>query len=177
MSMSQTSLLERSVEISPTTFRSVWRSHDPSGQLPLSGYATLMGTLGGVLGVAVLATKPRNLDLSVGDIALLGLGTFQLAHLIARDRVVAPLRAPFTVHEKSAGAGEVEERPRGRGLQLAIGELVTCPYCLAPWVASGLSIAAALAPRRTRWLAAIVAMVTVSNICQQGYAALRKASK
>ncbi|HEY2733186.1 MAG TPA: DUF1360 domain-containing protein, partial [Polyangiales bacterium] len=70
------------------------------------------------------------------QLLLLGVSTFQLARLIAKDRVLAPLRAPFTKFQDSSSAGEVHEEARGVGLQRAIGELVTCPYCLAPWVAS-----------------------------------------
>ena len=51
--------------------------------------------------------------------------------MVAKDRVTAPLRAPFTRFEKSAGSGEVEEAARGSGLKGGIGELVSCPYCMS----------------------------------------------
>jgi len=70
----------------------------------------------------------------------------------------------------------VEEEARGTGLQKAIGELITCPYCLAPWVATAMSVAWIAAPRKTRWLAGVITIAAISDVCQQLYAALRKLS-
>ncbi len=115
--------------------------------------------------------------LEPSNVVLLGVSTFQLTRLIAKDRVVAPFRAPFTKYQESSGAGQVNEEARGTGLQKAFGELVTCPYCLAPWVASTLSLAFIAAPRKTRWFASVVAIAAISDVCQQVYAGLRKLSK
>jgi hypothetical protein len=48
-------------------------------------------------------------------------------------------RASRAVHrsEGKRAPGEVEERAKGRGLRRAIGELLTCPFCLGTWIASG----------------------------------------
>jgi hypothetical protein len=107
---------------------------------------------------------------------LLGVSTFQLSRIVAKDRVLAPLRAPFTTYEASSGAGEIEDTARGQGLQKAIGELLTCPYCLAPWIAGMLSVGALVAPRKARWLASLFAIVAVADVCQQGYVALRRST-
>ena len=88
-------------------------------------------------GLAVRENKlPRRFGLL--DIALLGIATHKLSRLIAKDRITGILRAPFVNYIRSAGAGEVEEEPRGRGIQRGIGTLISCPYCTGPWCATAL---------------------------------------
>ena len=74
------------------------------------------------------------------DLALLGIATHKLSRIVAKDRITGILRAPFVCYIRSAGAGEVEEEPRGRGFQRGIGHLVSCPYCMAPWWATALAL-------------------------------------
>ncbi len=159
------------------TPNSWFQGYDPAHQLPLAGYGALVAVWSTLVGTVLLASKPRSLHLGTGDTVLIGVATFQLARITARDRVLAPIRAPFTAFEETAGAGEVEEKPRGMGLRKAVGELLTCPYCLAPWIASGLAFAMARAPRKTRWLASVFAAVALADVCQQGYAGLKQLSK
>ena len=47
--------------------------------------------------------------------------------MIAKDRIPAFARAPFTEFQQPGGAAEVEERARGEGLRRTIGELLVCP--------------------------------------------------
>src|SRR4029077_17971692 len=109
----------------------------------LAEYATLLGfflTTATVLtGVAVQQSRlPRKFGLL--DLALLGIATHKLSRIVAKDRITGILRAPFVCYIRSAGAGEVEEEPRGRGFQRGIGHLVSCPYCMAPWCATALAM-------------------------------------
>src|SRR5262245_28073677 len=111
---------------------------------PLPQYAALATVFNGLyLGAVGAAAARHELPerMKVGDLVLLGAATHKLSRLIARDKVTAFLRAPFTEFEEEAGHGEVDERPRGRGLRRAVGELVSCPYCLGMWVAGGLTVA------------------------------------
>jgi hypothetical protein len=55
---------------------------------------------------------------------------------ITKDSVTSPFRAPFAEVRGPEGLGEVKQRVRGRGLRRAIGELVTCPFCVGQWVAT-----------------------------------------
>ncbi len=57
----------------------------------------------------------------------------------------------------------VEESPRGHGLRLAAGELAVGPYCLGQWVASGMLATYALDPRTARFVAGVLAILTLSN--------------
>ena len=110
-----------------------------------------------------------------GDVLILGLATQKLSRVLTRDRVTQPFRRPFAEFERSAGSGEVEEKPRGIGLRKAIGELVTCPYCIGTWVASGFVYSFTFNPRLTRMVAGIFAIGSVADFAQQGYAILKEA--
>lgn len=107
--------------------------------------------------------------ISLGDLLLAGVGTHKLSRLIAKDRVTAPLRAPFTEFQEEGGPGEVEESPRGRGIRRAIGELLTCPFCLAQWVATAVLGGLTVVPRTTRFVCSIFAAVTISDFLQVVY--------
>jgi hypothetical protein len=86
-----------------------------------------------------------------------------LSRTIARDRVTSPLRAPFTEYVEPAGQSEIKEKVRGRGMQRAVGDLLTCPWCLSPWVAAGLAFGLVFQPRATRIVAGVFAAATVSD--------------
>src|SRR4051812_958340 len=104
-------------------------------------YLALIGAFcGGYGGLLWAGSKKKKLPrkISARDIALLGLATHRLTRIMTRDRVAMPLREPFTELEGTAGAGEVREKAKGDGLQRAIGTLVTCQYCMGPWIASAL---------------------------------------
>lgn len=145
--------------------------YDPKrGGVPLAGYAALVGAYLAGLG-AVLAVGRRRLPrrVAVGDVLLVGIATHKLARIATRDWVTAPLRAPFTELQGSAGSGEVDEKARGTGLQRAIGDLATCPFCSAPWIATALAAGLSFAPRQTRFVASVFTSVTISDFLHQAY--------
>jgi hypothetical protein len=103
---------------------------------------------------------------SLGDLALLSLATHKLSRLLARDRVTRPLRAPFTEVEDGSSSREMKERPRGRGLKHAVGELLSCPFCLDQWLAGAFIGGLVFAPRPTRATASMFAVVAGSDYLQ-----------
>src|SRR5213075_2852471 len=115
---------------------------------------------------------PRRFSLL--DLALLGIATHKLSRIVAKDRITGILRAPFVSYVRSAGAGEVEEEPRGRGIQRGIGHLVSCPYCMAPWCATALGFGLLFAPRVTRFFAGILVSVATSDFLHRAYAKMEK---
>jgi hypothetical protein len=147
--------------------------HSPGQERPLGAYTVLLGTFGGLaVGFgAWLHRSGRRLPDKVapGDLLLSTVATQKVARLLARDRVTSALRAPFTQFQDDAGVGEVEERARGTGLQRAVGELVVCPYCLGMWTASGFVSGLIVAPRATRWIAAVFTVLTGSDFLQIAY--------
>src|SRR5438128_372773 len=90
---------------------------------PLFGYAVIVATFGAVFTSALAAAaRGRELPRSVDgrDVLAVGLATHKLSRLLAKDKVTSPLRAPFTTFQEESGKGEVEEKPRGRGVRRAI---------------------------------------------------------
>lgn len=141
----------------------------PHEHRPLGSYAAITGVFGGVFGglLAVGVARGRLPErLGAGDLLLAGLATHKLSRLIGKDKVTSFLRAPFARYDGPAGPGEVSESPRGRGMRLAIGELVTCPYCLGQWVAAGMVGGLAVAPRPTRLVAGTYAVLGISDFLQ-----------
>lgn len=96
---------------------------------PLGGYAVLMGLYGAAFAGFLLARRRSGRPLperpALADIVLLGVATHKVSRLITKDWVTSPLRAPFTEYKGEAGAGELEEKARGEGMQKAVGQLFT----------------------------------------------------
>jgi hypothetical protein len=138
----------------------------------LAEYAFLLAffatSAAALTGIAIEKDKlPRKPSLF--DLALLGVATHKLSRIIGKDRITGILRAPFVSYIRSAGHGEVEEEPRGRGIQRGIGQLLSCPYCLAPWCATGLAFGFLFAPRVTRFFAGILGAVALSDFLHKIY--------
>jgi hypothetical protein len=143
----------------------------------LAEYAALLAFY--IATVAVLtgaAVEQKRLPKRFGllDLALLGIATHKLSRILAKDRITGILRAPFVSYIRSAGAGELEEEPRGHGIQRGIGQLISCPYCMAPWCATALAFGLVFAPRATRFFAGILASVAMSDFLQRAYLAAKK---
>src|SRR3954452_25049827 len=136
----------------------------------LAPYLLLTGTYAVTLGAFLWHFRDRlPEDISPRDLALLGVASHKTSRAIAKDKVTAPLRAPFTEHEGEAGPGELEESPRGTGVQHTVGELMICPFCLDQWVATGYAAGLVLAPRANRFVASVMATVAISDFLQIGY--------
>jgi hypothetical protein len=142
---------------------------------PLAGYAALSAAFGTAFAGSLLGARARGREiperLGASDIVLAGIATHKVSRLLAKDRVTSFIRAPFTEYQEAAGHGEVEERPRGRGLRLAIGELLVCPYCLGQWVAAAFMAGYVAAPRTTRLLASMWTAEAIADAAQLAYSA------
>jgi hypothetical protein len=146
---------------------------------PLAAYGALSTTFGAGLITSLFVLErsgrlPERLD--TRDLILVGIATHKLSRLIAKDKVTGFIRAPFTRFEKPNGHGEVQEAPRGSGLQRAIGELLSCPYCIAQWIAAGFTVGLATAPRTTRLVAGIYTAETISDFLQSAHRAAEERS-
>lgn len=154
-------------------------ARDAEEELPLGAYAGLMLTFAGGFGALLVRAARRGAlprRLRARDVLLLGIATHRLTRVIASDRVAAPIRAPFARYERSAGAGELHERPRGHGLRRALGGLLTCQFCVGPWAAAALTAGLIARPRETRIIAGMLTIATVSDFLHQAYALARRAS-
>lgn len=145
---------------------------------PLGGYVATLGTYAAVVGGLAVAARASGRTLperpSTQDVVLASIATHKLSRLLTKESVTSPLRAPFTRYQEQSGPAELHEEVRGSGVAHAVGELVTCPFCVAVWVASGLSAGLVFAPRLTRLVAATFTAVAVSDVLQLGYAAAQR---
>ncbi|MBB2948057.1 hypothetical protein FB565_007828 [Actinoplanes lutulentus] len=151
------------------------RAYSPHEHRPLDGYVVTMGAFGVLSASLVAAAKLTGAPVperpALADVALISIATHKLSRLIAKDSVTSPLRAPFTRYAEPAGAAELNEevRDEGSSVRHGIGELVTCPFCLAVWVATGLTGGLVLAPRFTRLVATVLTATAVSDFLQMAY--------
>jgi hypothetical protein len=145
---------------------------------PLAGYSVLSGIFGvsfvGALVAAHRAGRSLPQDLSIKDIVLTGIATHKLSRLIAKDKVTSFARAPFTRFQEATGYGEIAEQARGKGLRLATGELLVCPYCLAQWIAGAFTVGHVAAPRLTRLLTSMWTAHALADAAQLAYSAAEK---
>ncbi|MGQ7297095.1 DUF1360 domain-containing protein [Quadrisphaera sp. KR29] len=150
---------------------------DDRDERPLTGYALLMGgyAVSTITAATVLARRRRGAALpGPADLALMSVAVFRTTRTLSKDAVLSPLRAPFTVFSGPAGPGEVLEQPREGAVRHAVGELVTCPFCLGQWVATAALLSHAAAPRATRWVTTGMTVVAAADALQYAYAALEK---
>jgi hypothetical protein len=120
---------------------------------PLEGYAALLisyGVLTGALGFGLRRKGLRMKGLGPMDLLLYGLATEHLSRVITKDSITSVLRAPFTRFKEAAGEGEVNEDVVADGIGHALGELLTCPFCVAQWVATGLVFCTGCSARSNR---------------------------
>jgi hypothetical protein len=141
--------------------------------VPLAGYATLATVFAG--GAALFAVAARRHGVRLPDrvppwdVALLGTATFKASRLLSKDRITSFVRAPFTRRAEEGAGGEVNDAPRGQGVRRAVGELVSCPFCTAAWVAGTLVACYASAPRAARLVCAGLSAVTVADWLQYAW--------
>jgi hypothetical protein len=151
------------------------QAYTQGADLPLGGYLVTLsvyGALVAALSGAIRATGrelPENV--SPWDLAVLTLATHKLSRLITKESVTSPIRAPFTRFQGAAGEAELHEEVRGEGVvRHSVGELLTCPFCLGQWIATGFVGGLVLAPRVTRLVAATFATLAGSDLLQLVYA-------
>ena len=145
---------------------------------PLGADLGAMSVYAGLVAAAATAIRVSGKELPtripLGDAALLTIGTFRLARRIAKDPVTAPVRAPFVSYQGTSGEAEVAEEVREHGgVKHAVGELLTCPFCMAQWVGTGFVLGYVTAPRATRLAALTMTMVAGSDVLQFVYDAIQ----
>ena len=156
----------------------VQRTYDSEGQIDLVARSGAMAAYG-VAVSALVATVRMNgrppAGFAPADLMLGGIATHKFARLITKSSVASPLRAPFTQFVECSGPSEHSEVPRdGSHAQHAIGELLTCPFCLGVWVGTGYVAALAVAPRGARAWAAVFTVTAIADTMQHLYDALKR---
>ena len=140
---------------------------------PLGGYLAgiaVYSSLTTGLGLLARAQRRPLPSPTPFEVLLLAAATHKLTRLITKESITSAIRAPFTEYKGVAGPAELHEEVRGEGVRHAVGELVTCPFCLAQWTATGFTYGLIFAPRATRLVALALATVAGSDWLQLGYA-------
>lgn len=173
--MNQTGTPQNPDQTDATTRGSFAAHYAPDEERPLAAYALLTGTYATLVAGSMIVLRLRRREPAarpaVQDLILIGVASHKLSRLVAKDKVTSFVRAPFTQYQEPGGQGEVEERAYGHGLRLAIGELLVCPYCLAQWAATGLTLGLVGAPRFTRWFSSALVAHTIADFLQVAYRA------
>jgi hypothetical protein len=134
---------------------------------PLPQYATLATVFTGVLGGFLLLARRRLPErVGWGDVARIGLASYKVGRLVAKDEVTKFVRAPVTRNEEAS-------EPEPQGWPRALGELVTCPYCVGLWTAAGFSYGLVLFPRETRFVTALFGAQAIADFLNAGYVKTR----
>lgn len=151
---------------------------DAPDERPLAGYTAVSGAYVATIAALALAMQrsgrrfPDRID--PADLALMAVATHKISRIIAKDSVTSAVRAPFTQFEEATGASEVNERVREGRFRHAVGELLTCPFCLDVWVATAFGTGMVVSPRATRWVASVFTTVAASDALHFAYDALKQ---
>jgi hypothetical protein len=160
------------------TLRKEERAYANGNDRPLGSYLRILtvygGAVVGLVGLGKLIGVKAPERIAPLDLALMGLATHRMSRTLTKDPVTSPLRAPFTRYAGVSGPAELREDVRGHGVKHAVGELVTCPFCVAQWVATAYAAGMVFAPRITRLAGATMSAVAISDWLQLAYARLMK---
>jgi hypothetical protein len=128
-------------------------------------YAALSAGWGALMGALLIAARDKGDEpLHAIEVLPIGLATFAVAKLVAKEKVDAWVREPF-VEEHPDGA----VRPKGTGLRYAVGELLTCTRCVGVWSAMGLVALRVTHPREARVVNAVFGASAVNDSAQAAF--------
>src|SRR3954465_12211102 len=140
---------------------------DPVEQTPTEpvDYAAISATYGALLGTVVLAARDRGeARIEPSELLTLGVATFALSKLIAKEKAETWMREPFV--------DESTRRPKGLRLRYAVGELLTCTRCVGAWTSLGLVALRVARPREARVVTSVLATSALNDFLQAAFTAL-----
>jgi Protein of unknown function (DUF1360) len=151
---------------------------EPTEPRPIGGYARTLGVYAVAAASATAAVarwgRPLPERIAPYDVALLAVATHKTSRTLTKDAVTSPLRAGFTEFVEPGGPGELNEEVTAHGPKHAVGELLTCPFCMSQWIATGFTTGLLLAPRATRVVMTVMSVRALSDALQLAYAAAQK---
>lgn len=151
----------------PTTFPLAAEAEQGAAEAPTRpvDYAALNAVYGALMTALVLTTRERAREepISGRELVPIAAATFALSKVIAREKIGAWMRDPFV--EDPAG----DRRPRGRRLQRAVGELVTCTRCVGAWSALGIVGLRLASPDSGRIVTNVLAVSAANDWLQSGF--------
>ena len=157
------------------------REYTSGEERPLAGDLGAMGVYLGLVTAGIATVRARGTELPdripLGDAGTPDGRDLPAARRIAKDPVTAPCGRRSRPSRAPSGHAEVAEEVREHGgAKHAVGELLTCPFCLAQWVGTGFVFGYATAPKATRLAALTMTMVAGSDVLQFAYDAIQNGS-
>lgn len=151
----------------------LFERYNENDEIPVGAYATLVGVFSAIFVLFLLVTRATGRSLperiKLADLTLLGVASHKLSYIVSNASVMSFLRAPVTELQEAKSPTNLDEEPRGSGLQRALGSLLTCHFCLGMWVAAFFSYGLVLFPRATRFAASIFSILAISDFLHQSY--------
>jgi hypothetical protein len=128
-------------------------------------YARINAVYGVLMTALVVTTRERAHEdpISGRELLPIAAATFALSKVIAREKIGSWVREPF-VDDPSG-----ERRPRGRRLQRAVGELLTCTRCVGAWSALGIVGLRLASPDSGRTVTNVLAVSAANDWLQSGF--------
>ena len=120
--------------------------------------------VGSFLAATALASGRRPALPTPTELVMLGLASHRIGRMLAFERVGEPFRAPFTTTVPDDSGTDETVVARGRGVRWVVGELVSCPTCVATWASLILAIGQRFLPAPTRVLVGILAAAGVAEV-------------
>jgi hypothetical protein len=130
-------------------------------------YAKLNAVYGTLFAAVLVAARRRaapDAEIPARELIPMGAATFALAKVVAREKIGTWVREPFVEHE-----GATPQRPRGRRLRRAVGELVTCTRCVGAWSALGVVGLRVVDPRSGRIVTNVLAASAMNDWMQAAF--------
>lgn len=171
--------VKETVSRTENAYRSALKDYGAVDQ-PVGSYVKLIGSYSLFFGTLfLLATRNgRPLRKPNGrQLTLLTIASYKLSRIVTMSFIGSPIRAPFAKRGQSLKGGEVQDEARGEGIQKAIGNLVTCPFCFNVWSTTLFVFGFSIVPRITQQLSTILTIAAGGDILHHGYRSLREVSK
>lgn len=128
-------------------------------------YAAISAGYGALVAAVLLAAREHGDEpIRQAEIVPLGLATFALSKLIAKEKVESWVREPF-LEELPSG----ERRPKGRRLRYAVGELLSCSRCVGAWSSLALVGLRLTRPREARVVTALLGTGAINDFLHAGF--------
>src|SRR5829696_652120 len=115
--------------------------------------------------VALWQHREEEAAIPRSELPTLGMATFALAKVVAREKIGTWMREPFVDED----AERKPRGPRGRGMRRAVGELLTCTRCVGAWAALWLVGLRVASPPAGRLAATVLATSGINDFLQAGF--------
>lgn len=128
-------------------------------------YAKINAVYAALMGGLLMASRGRASRDPIRNSELIPLGaaTFALSKAVARERIGTWVREPFV--DEDGGS----QKPRGRRLRRAVGELVSCTRCVGAWSALAVVGLRVVNPEAGRTVATVLAASAANDWAQAGF--------